>query len=89
MANGFEFDFKKAYGQDFDEMRRAEKDTAILSQLYYIRAEAKDALKISHTNEERLNKHSTYFKIVTFCGGALFIALISLVADILFRHGCG
>jgi len=37
MPNGFDFDFKEAYGHEFLDMSRREKDMAIMSQLYYLR----------------------------------------------------
>ena len=33
----FDFDFKEAYGKEFDEMSQNEKDMAVMSQLYYMR----------------------------------------------------
>lgn len=33
----FDFDFEQVYGKPFDEMKRSEKDSAIMSQLYYLR----------------------------------------------------
>ena len=33
----FDFDFKEAYGKEFDEMSQGEKEQAIMSQLYYMR----------------------------------------------------
>ena len=30
----FDFDFKEAYGKEFDEMSQGEKEQAIMSQLY-------------------------------------------------------
>ena len=33
----FDFDFADVYGKDFDVMSREEKDSAIMSQLYYLR----------------------------------------------------
>jgi len=44
MPNGFDFDFKEAYGMEFDEMSRREKDMAIMNQLYYLRRRI-DSLK--------------------------------------------
>jgi hypothetical protein len=37
MPNGFDFNFKEAYGKEFEKMSRKEKDQAILTQLYYLR----------------------------------------------------
>lgn len=36
-------DFKAVYGQDFNEMTHDERDMAVMSQLYYLRKEVKDA----------------------------------------------
>jgi len=72
MPNGFDFDFKDAYGHEFDEMNRKEKDMAIMSQLYYLRREV-GVINGKTRPVPRLEK-------LTWAGAAIIPALIAWLA---------
>jgi len=37
----FDFDFEDVYGKSFEKMTRNERDSAVMSQLYYLRRDLK------------------------------------------------
>jgi len=71
MPNGFDFDFKEAYGHEFDDMSRREKDMAIMSQLYYLRKDT--ALVNSKTKPVRR------LEILTYAHSAFIAAQVGLL----------
>ena len=79
MPGGFDFDFKDAYGYEFDEMNRREKDMAIMSQLYYLR---KDMASINGKT-----KHIRRLEIFTYAHSVFIAALATAFAWIYQTFG--
>jgi len=84
--------FEEIYGKPADEMTEGEFKMATLGILNSIveqqtRFEKAIVKRLDITNGKVkcVDTHKTYFKVIAFAGGAMFIALLGILADLIVR----